>query len=195
MICLRVMEFLWLLLLLWLECLSSFPNVWGQGRSATLGNLLLSLGFNTLTPLNMSFINPSLFVFCLIRARILHYSGKIKEIDRRGCSGVFCQILFHFQPSRPKWRQNPCGPKQLLPPPSLPSLPTSDQPQHQRKHILSQSASNWYRWALGTQSVVLVLSKMRAKHNSLQCATLWDTTGYLQPDNQSGSGCGILSFK
>lgn len=43
--------------------------------------------------------------------------------------------------------------------------------------------------------MVSVLGKMRAKHNSLQNATLWDTTGYLQPDDESGPGSRILSFK
>lgn len=46
--------------------------------------------------------------------------------------------------------------------------------QQWRKHIFSQATSNWYHGALGIHRVVLVLSKN-------QRATLWNTTGYLQP--------------
>ncbi len=102
--------------------------------------------------------------------------------------------------TEPKKRQTSCGFEesllQELPPPSFCPhfLPLTTRPQQRRKHVFSQAASNWYRWALGTQCVVLVLCKMHAKHNSLQYATLWDTTGYLQPDDQSGPGSRIVSF-
>lgn len=114
-------------------------------------------------------------------------------------------IYVDGEADRANWRLNSCGPGQSqqyeLPPPSLfPHFLPLTRPQQRRKHIFSQAASNWYCWALGTQSVVLALWKNACKHHRLFTTTrpVWSRTSYSLSELKKGGeencttlGCGL----
>lgn len=113
-------------------------------------------------------------------------------------------IYVDGEADRANWRLNSCGPGQSqqyeLPPPSLfPYFLPLTRPQQRRKHIFSQAASNWYCWALGTQSVVLALWKNACKaqqpaachplgHHRLFTTTrpVWSRTSYSLSELKKG---------
>lgn len=114
----------------------------------------------------------------------------------RDLPGIVLQVALLV--SWANWRLYTCGPEwsplSKLPPPSLPSLPPSDQTTATKEaHLFT--AFNWYRRALGTECRGFSALQNACKAQQPEGCHPLGHHRLFKSHNQSGQGSHIVSFK